>query len=162
MLCVGKELNCVENQTWILHLGNVPVYASLLIRSCMIKHQTSVVPHPPYSPDLDPAHFFLFSKLRTTLKGRRFQNIGEIKENELKELSAITESAFQETFQQWKKRWKQCIASRRDYLVCLQCLQCCKISNKIFIEKVPSFGTSLVFINSVRNICCYPVKFSKL
>jgi transposase len=61
------------------------------------------VPHPPYSPDLAPAEFFLFTKLKTTLKERRFQTTEEIKENSIRELSAITESAFQETFQQLKK-----------------------------------------------------------
>jgi transposase len=73
------------------------------------------VPHPPYSPDLAPADFFLFPKLKTTLKGRRFQTIKEIQENATGELRAITESAFQEAFQQWEKRWERCIASRGDY-----------------------------------------------
>jgi len=72
-------------------------------------------PIPPYSPDLAPADFFLFSKLKTTLKGRRFQTIEEIKENVTRELRAITESAFQEAFQKWEKRWERCIASRGDY-----------------------------------------------
>ena len=31
-----------------------------------------------------------------------------------KELLAITESAFQEALQQWKKRWERCIGSRGD------------------------------------------------
>jgi hypothetical protein len=35
--------------------------------------ETSVVPQPPYTPDLAPANFFLFPKLESTLKGRRFQ-----------------------------------------------------------------------------------------
>ena len=72
--------------------------------SYLAKHQTSVVPLPPCSPDLDPADVFLFPKLKTTLKGRRFQTIEEIQENEIRELRTITESAFQEAFQQWKKR----------------------------------------------------------
>jgi len=104
-----------ENQTWMLHYDNAPAHASLLIRSYLAKHQKSVVPHPPYSPDLAPADFFLFPKLKTTSKGRRFQTIEEIKEYAIRELRAITESAFQETFQQWKKRWELCIASRGDY-----------------------------------------------
>jgi len=62
-------------------------------------------PHPPYSPDLAPADFFLFFKLKFTLKGRRFQTIEEIQENAVRELRIITESSFQEAFQQWKKRW---------------------------------------------------------
>jgi len=104
-----------ENQTWMLHHDNAPAYASLLIRSYLAKHQTSVVPHPPYSPDLAPADFFVFPKLKTTLKGRRLQTIKEIQENAIRELRAVTESAFQEAFQQWKKRWERCIASRGDY-----------------------------------------------
>jgi transposase len=73
------------------------------------------VPHPPYSPDLAPAEFFLFLKIKTTLKGRRFQTTEEIQENAIRELCAITESAFQEAFQERKKHWERCIASRRDY-----------------------------------------------
>ena len=89
--------------------------ASLLIHSYLAKHQTSVVPHPPYSPDLPPADFFRFPKLKTSLKGRRFQATEEIQANAIRELGAITKSAFQEAFQQWKKRWERYIASRGDY-----------------------------------------------
>jgi hypothetical protein len=39
----------------------------------------------------------------------------EIQENAIRELRAITESAFQEAFQQWKKRGERCIASRWGY-----------------------------------------------
>jgi alpha-L-fucosidase len=94
------------NQIWVLHHDNAPAHASLLIRSYLAKHQTSVVSHPAYSPDLAPADFFLFPKLKATLKGSRFQTVEEIKENAIRELRAIAESAFQEAFLQWKKRWK--------------------------------------------------------
>ena len=67
-----------ENQTWKLHHDNAPAHTSLLIRSYLAKYQTSVVPHPPDSPDLAPGDFLLFPKIKTTLKGRRFQTIEEI------------------------------------------------------------------------------------
>jgi hypothetical protein len=41
-------------------------------------------------------------------------DIEEIQENAIRELSAITESAFQESFEQWKKLWERCIATRGD------------------------------------------------
>jgi len=104
-----------KNQTWILHHDKGPAHSSLLIRSYPAKHQTSIYAHPPYSPDLAPADFFLFPKLKTTLEGRRFKTIGKIQENAIRELRAITESAFQEAFQQWEKRWERCIVSRGDY-----------------------------------------------
>jgi len=111
-----KRSELWENQTWMLHHDNAPAHASLLIRSYLAKYQTSILPHPPYSLDfLAPADFFLFPKLKTTLKGCHFQTIGDSQENAVREMRAITESAFQEAFQQWKKRWEQCIASRGDY-----------------------------------------------
>ena len=56
-----------ENQTWMLYHDSEPAHASLLIRSYLAKRQTSVVLHPPYSPDLASADFFVFPKLKTTL-----------------------------------------------------------------------------------------------
>jgi hypothetical protein len=47
--------------------------------------------------------------------GLLFFEHAEIQENAIRELRTITESAFQEAFQQWKKRWERCIASRGDY-----------------------------------------------
>jgi hypothetical protein len=61
---------------------------------------SEIVPHPPYSPDLAPADCFLSTKFRTVLKGLRFQTIQDIQENAIRELRVITESAFQEAFQQ--------------------------------------------------------------
>jgi len=103
-----------ENRTWMLHHNNAPAHASLFIRSYPGKYQTSVVFHLPYSSDLATTDSFVFLKLKTTLKGRRFQTIEEIQENAIREPRAIKESAFQITFQQWKKRWERCIASRGD------------------------------------------------
>jgi len=36
--------------------------------------------HPPYSLDLAPYDFFLFPRMKRDLKGRRFQNVEEVKE----------------------------------------------------------------------------------
>jgi histone-lysine N-methyltransferase SETMAR len=79
------------------------------------KISESVVPHPPYSPDLAPTDVFLFPKLKPTFKGRRFQTREEINENAIRDLRTITAIAFQETFQQWKKHWEQSIASVGGY-----------------------------------------------
>ena len=49
------------------------------------------------------------------MKGRRFQTKEEIQENAIRVLRAITESAFQEAFQQWTERWEWCIVSKGDY-----------------------------------------------
>jgi transposase len=102
-----KRPEAWTNKTWMLHHDNAPPDASLLIREFLAKQETIVVPQPLYSPDLAPADFFLFPKLKSTLKGRRFRMVEEIKENSLQDLRAIPQNMFQDAFQNWKKRWER-------------------------------------------------------
>jgi histone-lysine N-methyltransferase SETMAR len=43
----------------------------------------TILPHPPYSPDLAPSDYCLFSDLQRHLQGKEFQTVDEV-ENELK------------------------------------------------------------------------------
>jgi len=74
-----------------------------------------MMPQPPYSPDMAPCDFFLFPKIKITLKGRRFTSIDDIKSASLKDLQAIPKIEFQKCFEDWKKRWHKCIISSGDY-----------------------------------------------
>jgi transposase len=94
-----------------LHHDNAPAHTSLLICEFLAKHETTVIPQPPYSPDLAPVDFFLFPKSKSTLTGPRFQTIEELEEKSLWALHAIP----QNTFQNWKKRWNRCIDSGGEY-----------------------------------------------
>jgi len=82
-----------------LYNENVSAHASLLFRRYLANYQKSVVSHPHYSPDVNPADFFMFPNLETTLKSRRFQIIEDIQENAISLKPAITDSGFQEAFQ---------------------------------------------------------------
>ena len=94
-----KRPEAWTNNTWMLHHDNAPAHASLVIREFFTKHETTVVPQPPYSPDLAPADFFLFLKLKSSLKGRRFQTVEEIEENSITDLRTIPQNTFQDAFQ---------------------------------------------------------------
>jgi transposase len=78
-----------RNNSWFLNHDNEPAHASLRIRDFLANTKTTVLPQPSYSSDLAPADFFVFPKLKSTLKGRRFQTIQDISENSQKELRAI-------------------------------------------------------------------------
>jgi transposase len=69
------------NQSWVLHHDNAPVHSSFLVLNFLAKNETTVIPQPSYSPDLAPADFFLFPKLKSTLKGHRFDTTDEIQKN---------------------------------------------------------------------------------
>jgi hypothetical protein len=42
----------------MLHYDNTPAHISLLVCEFLVKHELTVVPQLPYSPDLAPADFF--------------------------------------------------------------------------------------------------------
>jgi hypothetical protein len=58
-----------RNNSWFFHHDSAPTHASLLTRDFLANTNTTVLPQSPYSRDLAPAGIFLFSKLKSTLKG---------------------------------------------------------------------------------------------
>jgi transposase len=80
--------------SWLLHHNNVPAHTTLSIRKFFAKHSIPTIPQSPYSPDLSPPYFFLFPKLKITLKGRRFQTVEDIITNVTNNLKVIPQRAL--------------------------------------------------------------------
>ncbi|XP_067942994.1 protein GVQW3-like [Watersipora subatra] len=99
---------------WYLHHDNAPAHTSLMVRQYLAKNKVTVLNHPPYSPDLAPCDFYLFPKVKLTMKGERFDDIPTIQENVTRQLRSFMESDFQHCMDQWKRRWDKCIASSGD------------------------------------------------
>jgi histone-lysine N-methyltransferase SETMAR len=57
-----------------LHHGNAPAHSTAFVQVFLAKHHITQVCQPPNSPDLTPYDFWLFQKLKSPLKGRRFVN----------------------------------------------------------------------------------------
>ncbi len=54
---------------WFLHWDNTPVHTVMVIHEFLAKKRIKLLSHPPYSPDLTPAVYFLFPKLKKELAG---------------------------------------------------------------------------------------------
>jgi transposase len=72
--------------------------------------------NPPYSPDLAPADFFVFSKLKIAMKGTRFEAVSSIQQTVTRELKAIGEEAFSRAFDSLYERCKYCEEAGGDYI----------------------------------------------
>jgi [histone H3]-lysine36 N-dimethyltransferase SETMAR len=103
------------NEHFYLHHENAPAHTSILIQEFLSEEDIPIVPHPLYSPDLTPCDFFLFPRIKSKLKGKRFENIESIKRNVDRELSNISPDESKICFENWKHRWKQCIFSSGNY-----------------------------------------------
>ena len=84
-----KRLEQWVTGDWRLHHDSGPLHAPHLVQNFLAKHQITHVTQPPYSPDLAPSDFWLFPKLKSPLKGKRFQTISEIQEITTVQLMAI-------------------------------------------------------------------------
>jgi hypothetical protein len=65
---------------WFLHHDNAPAHSALSVCKFLAKNKT-VIPHPPFSPDLVMCYFFLFPKLKVVLQGSRLNNVTMVQAN---------------------------------------------------------------------------------
>jgi len=68
----------IRNETLLQH-DNARPHTSAATRDVIQCLDFSVLPHPPYSPDLTPSDFHLFPKLKEHLKGQHFSCDEEVK-----------------------------------------------------------------------------------
>ncbi|XP_076272294.1 histone-lysine N-methyltransferase SETMAR-like [Rhynchophorus ferrugineus] len=71
--------------------------------------------HPPYSPDLAPNDFFLFSCVKNKLRGQRFSSPKEAIEAFKNHVLKIPHSKWNKCFENWFKRMQKCIDYRGEY-----------------------------------------------
>jgi hypothetical protein len=72
--------------------------------------------HPPHSPDLTQADFYLFHGLKTALKGRRLCDATDVIKNEMEELKELLQNGFKEFIQHLYSRRQKCIVAQRHIL----------------------------------------------
>jgi hypothetical protein len=78
-------------------------FPSSSISSCRTK-KIVVCLHPPYSSDVTLRDFWLFPKLKLTVKGKRVASIPEIEAATTTRLKGLTKDDFQNCFKKWQER----------------------------------------------------------
>ena len=72
-----------------------------------------ILPHPTYSPDMTPSEFYLFTKLKSHLRGTQYGSIIEA----VNEYLGDQEKAFYfKEIRKLEKRLAKCIALKGDYI----------------------------------------------
>ena len=62
-----------------MHHDNAPAHTTILVRGFLGKNKTVIIPQPAYLPDLAPAGYLHFPKLKALVKGKFFVTIEKIK-----------------------------------------------------------------------------------
>jgi len=67
-----------ESADWFLLHDNAPSHNATIVKQFLAQRKVTVIDHPLYSPDLAPADYFLFRKMKYHSKGRLFDSISDI------------------------------------------------------------------------------------
>jgi hypothetical protein len=85
-----------RNHDWFLDHENAPANTTFSLQRFLVAKNMAVIPHPPYSSDLDPCDFFMFPRLKSKLKSC-FQDVAETQELFLTILYAIQKVCSSDT-----------------------------------------------------------------
>jgi len=99
-----KRPDLWKNNAWILHQDNALAHNAFSIKQFLANKRILILEHPSFSPDQAPCDFYLFPKLKTALKGTRFQTIEEVKTRVAFQLKGLTSDDLQHCLEQWKTR----------------------------------------------------------
>ena len=71
---------------------------------------------PPYSPDLAPSDYHLFSALKKLLRGHHFANLDEMKTAVSARIAETPRIFFDNGIRKLTQRWEKCVKLNGDYI----------------------------------------------
>jgi histone-lysine N-methyltransferase SETMAR len=74
-----------------------------------------VIPHPPYSPDLAPSDFYLFSAMKSAIRGRNYNNSLDIQRDIEKWIDSKPAKFFADGINKLPGRWARCVDHNGNY-----------------------------------------------
>lgn len=105
-----------KRRNFILQHDNARPHTSFKTRECLTKFGWTVLPHPPYSPDLAPSDFHLFGPLKEGLRGRRFADNNAVMDAVKSWTTSADVNFYERGIQALVHRWRKCVEKDGDYV----------------------------------------------
>jgi len=103
------RLGMCESGDWFLLHDNAPSHNATIVKQFLAQRKVTMLDHPPYSPDLAPADYFLFRKVKSHLKGGLFNSILYIQKAMTSTLNTIAKDDFYKGIQRLYDRANLCV-----------------------------------------------------
>ena len=100
----------------LFHQDNAPPHWAARVYQCFDDNNFEVVPNAPYSPDHAPSDFWLFPKLKDTLRGRTFSSRCALVTAIFQWSERTPKEAFAAAMQSWRERCEKCVRIQGDYV----------------------------------------------
>ena len=99
-----------------LLLDNAPVHTAAVAKAAVKESDFEEIEHPPYSPDLAPSDYYLFSKLKKDLWGKKFDEDKEIKTAVLEHFADKGPEYFLKSIELLVQRCEKCVEIKGGYI----------------------------------------------
>jgi transposase len=103
-------------ERFFLHLDNARPHRSNVATQTATRLGLTILPHPPYSPDIAPSDFYLFGLLKGKLKGKDFESESQLVEAIKAEISAISKDTLILVFSEWISRLHRVVEISCEYV----------------------------------------------
>ena len=96
----------------ILH-DNAKPHVAKDVQDYLKNESIAIIDHPPYSPDLAPCDFWLFSKIKQNLTDHK--DVQSLKKQITEIVAGIPKEEWLKTFEKYLERMQYCINNKGDY-----------------------------------------------
>ena len=93
----------------MLHHDNAVPHTSKVVTEYLKKENDSILPHPPYGPDLAPSDFFLFPRIKKELKNKKYNKVENLAWPIQSITLSISKDEYHRSFEDWHRRLQLCI-----------------------------------------------------
>ena len=84
-------------------------HTARLTQSKLAEIGFTVLPHPPYSPDLSPSDYYLFSPVKNSLHGKTYHSAEEANDDLENWFASKPADFYAHGLKQLPERWKKCV-----------------------------------------------------
>jgi histone-lysine N-methyltransferase SETMAR len=110
-----QKRQVMASQDWFLHWDNAPAHTATVVQEFLAAKSIKTIAHPPYSPDLAPADYFLFPRVKTELAGVSL-NQDTFRTGWMRALRTIRKDDYATAFRRWLERYEKCIQIGGEYV----------------------------------------------
>ena len=113
---IVKKRPHLKKKKVLFHQDNAPSHKSMKTMAKLHELGFELLLHPPYSPDLAPSDFFLFSDLKRMLAGKKFSANEEVIAETEAYFEAKDKSYYKNGIEKLEDRYNHCIALEGNYV----------------------------------------------
>lgn len=113
-ILVKRRRKTTDGFLYLLQDNACP-HTAHLTQAKIAEMHLNILPHPPYSPDLAPSDYYLFSPMKGALKGQNCASSEEVQEKLQEWLNTKAGSFFENGINKLPGRWQRCIDNNGCY-----------------------------------------------